>query len=75
MPVFAIMLAAVVSFMPMLSTESIIPGIDTRAPERTESSNGLMEPPNSLLISLPTFAMAASTSSTSPSGNVESCSM
>ncbi len=69
------MLAAVVSFRPMFSTLSIIPGIETRAPDRTENSSGLTEPPNPLLISPSTFAMAALTSSSSPSGNVESWSM
>ena len=32
----------VVSFRPMLSTVSIMPGMDTRAPERTETNSGFL---------------------------------
>ena len=43
--------AATSSFIPRLSIVSIIPGIDTLAPDLTETSNGLLSLPNFLLTS------------------------
>ncbi len=37
--------ATVASFKPTLSTVSSIPGIDTGAPERTDTSSGRRSPP------------------------------
>ena len=34
------------SFRPMLSTVSIMPGIESRAPERQETSSGFLASPN-----------------------------
>ncbi len=41
---------------------SIIPGIDTRAPERTDIKSGLVVDPNSMPICASTSFMARSTS-------------
>ena len=47
---------------------SIIPGIDTAAPERTETSSGFCFAPNCRPISRSTFAIAASTSAFNSAG-------
>ena len=46
------------SLRPRLSTVSIIPGIETRAPERTETRSGLAASPKPFPASLSTFASA-----------------
>ena len=56
------------SLIPRLRTVSIIPGMETRAPERTENNNGLDGSPNFLPCSASTLASAAFTSSSNPSG-------
>ena len=60
--------STVASFRPRLSTVSIIPGIDTRAPERTDTSNGLSASPNFWPTAASTFASAASTCAVRSSG-------
>ena len=45
--------ASTSSVMPRLRTVSIIPGIEARPPERTDTSNGFFESPNALPVSLP----------------------
>ena len=47
---------------------SIIPGIEARAPERTETKSGSEPPPNDLPTDFSTRASAASTSRSSPAG-------
>jgi hypothetical protein len=47
---------------------SIMPGIDTGAPERTDTSSGLRASPNVAPTSPSTAVMAASTSAASPAG-------
>jgi hypothetical protein len=59
----------VVSFNPRLSTVSIIPGMLTRAPERTESSRGFWASPNRAPIIFSTFFKAAATAFSNPGGN------
>ena len=49
------------SLRPRLSTVSIMPGIEARAPERTETSSGFFVSPKILPVSLPTCASAFST--------------
>ena len=49
---------------------SIMPGIDARAPERTETSSGERASPNVAPTALPTCASAASTSRSRPSGSL-----
>ncbi len=48
---------------------SIIPGIETAAPERTETSSGSSESPNRLPAFASSEAMCFATSSSSPSGS------
>ena len=45
----------------MLSTVSIMPGIDSRAPERQDTNSGFVVEPNLAPISFSIFAMAAAT--------------
>jgi hypothetical protein len=49
---------------------SIIPGMDARAPERTETSSGFFLPPNFRPISFSTRASAARTCASSALGYV-----
>jgi len=51
---------------------SIMPGIETAAPERTETSSGFVAEPNWRPISCSSFATAASTSALSSAGYVPS---
>ena len=60
----------VLSFRPRFRTESIIPGMDTRAPERTETSSGFFGSPKSFSISRSSRRMASATSRSSPGGYV-----
>ncbi len=50
------------SFMPRLRIVSIMPGIDARAPERTERSSGICLSPNLRPVSVSILATAFSTS-------------
>ena len=56
------------SFNPMFRTVSIIPGIDSRAPDRQERSRGLESLPNLAPIASSILPRAASTSSFTPAG-------
>ena len=49
---------------------SIMPGMEARAPERTETSSGEVTSPKRAPTALPMWASAASTSRSRPSGNV-----
>ena len=49
----------VIEHSPMLSTVSIMPGIDERAPERTDTSSGSAGSPNRLPMICSTLAIAA----------------
>ena len=62
------MASTVTSLRPRLSTVSIMPGIEARAPERTETSSGLAGSPKTWPVSVPTWASAASTWSTRSAG-------
>jgi hypothetical protein len=53
---------------PRLSTVSIIPGIETRAPERTLTSSGSFASPNLAPTSDSTWVIAARTSPSSAGG-------
>ena len=53
--------SAVASLRPRLSTVSIMPGIEARAPERTETSSGLSRSPKVLPVMRPICASAAAT--------------
>jgi hypothetical protein len=57
------------SFNPRFRTVSSIPGIDSRAPDRTDTSNGSSGSPSRLPARSSSSASAASTCSSSPSGN------
>jgi hypothetical protein len=57
---------------PRLRTVSIIPGIDTGAPERTDSSSGTGPAPNVFPVRSSSAASRANTSSTSPPGTAPS---
>ena len=52
---------SVSGFRPTLSTVSIMPGIEARAPERTETSSGFDGSPNFLPVACSVSAIAAST--------------
>ena len=56
----------------MLSTVSIMPGIDSRAPDRHETSSGLFAEPNSAPMIFSTCLSAASTCFCSSLGYVRS---
>ena len=60
--------ATVPSLRPRLSTVSIIPGMDSRAPERTDTSSGLSPSPKRRPMIFSTPAMARATSRSRPSG-------
>ena len=64
--------ATVRSFSPRFRIVSIIPGMETAAPHRTDTSSGRSAPPNCFPVSASTCFSAASTSSLSPSGYVSS---
>ena len=49
---------------------SIMPGMEARAPERTETSSGAATSPKVAPTALPTMASAASTSLARPSGSL-----
>ena len=49
---------------------SIMPGMEARAPERTETSSGAATSPKVAPTALPTTASAASTSFARPSGSL-----
>ena len=51
------------SFKPRFKTVSIIPGIETRAPERTETKHGFSLSPNLVSVRFSTNSIAFSTSS------------
>ena len=55
--------------MPMLRTVSIMPGMESRAPERQESSSGFFVEPNSAPITFSVFLRASSTWAFSSGGN------
>ena len=57
----AAMAATESSLSPRLRTVSIMPGMETAAPERTESSNGLRPSPNFLPVSFSKVLMALAT--------------
>ena len=57
-----------VSFIPRLRIVSIMPGIESRAPERTETSNGRSLSPSFFPTDFSTFASAASTAASSAFG-------
>ncbi len=50
------------SFMPRLRMVSIMPGIEARAPERTDTSSGISLSPNFMPVSFSMFFIALSTS-------------
>jgi hypothetical protein len=56
------------SVRPTLSTVSIIPGMENRAPDRTETSNGFSVPPKTRPVCRSRSRMASVTSAASPSG-------
>ena len=56
---------------PMLSTVSIMPGIDERAPERQLTSSGFSASSYFMPISFSTFSMAFHTSSIRPVGRAQ----
>ena len=58
----------VLEVRPTLRMVSIMPGMDLRAPERTETSNGWAESPKRLPVSFSMRAMLAATSSRRPLG-------
>ncbi len=60
--------ATVFSFRPMFRTVSIMPGMDSRAPERQESSSGFVSQPNLAPIVSSILPRAFSTSSFTPAG-------
>ena len=62
LPVLRIRPSTTSSFKPRLRIVSIIPGMEARAPERTETNNGFSTSPNLERISVSTCAMAFSTS-------------
>ena len=64
-PVFLAKPSTTSSFKPRFRMVSIIPGIEARAPERTETSKGFSTSPNLDFISSSTPAMAFSTSALS----------
>ena len=67
---FAANPSTVRSFNPTFKTVSIIPGIDARAPERTETSNGFAGSPNRMPIERSTFFKACNASSQRPGGYI-----
>ena len=67
LPVFFAMPAATSSLRPRLRMVSIMPGIEARAPERTDTSSGLLVSPNLQPIRFSTCVTAAFTSSCSSS--------
>jgi hypothetical protein len=58
------------SFSPTLSTVSIMPGIDTGAPDRTETSRGSTGAPSTLPLACCNPSRCSSISVQSPSGSV-----
>ena len=50
------------SFIPRLRIVSIMPGIEARAPERTDTSSGISLSPNFIPVSFSIFFIAFSTS-------------
>ena len=62
LPVFLAMPSTASSFRPRFRIVSIIPGIEARAPERTDSKSGFVLLPNSMPMFFSTCFMAASTS-------------
>ena len=64
--------STVSSFNPRLSTVSIMPGMEARAPERTETSSGFSGSPNRDPTTDSMWSMPASTSAASASGYVRS---
>ncbi len=56
------------SFRPRFNTVSIMPGIEARAPERTDTSSGFAGSPKLLPVRLSTLARAASTWPSSSAG-------
>ncbi len=63
MPVFAIRPGMVSLVRPTFRTVSIMPGIERRAPDRTEISSGFFGSPNFFPITFSVFAIAFATSS------------
>ena len=55
------------SFMPRLRIVSIMPGIEARAPERTDTRSGISRSPNFMPVRRSMFFMAFSTSGRSSS--------
>jgi hypothetical protein len=60
--------ATVSSFKPRLSTVSIMPGIEARAPERTETRSSRSGSPNRRPVTSPTLSSAAATCASSSAG-------
>mmetsp|Transcript_31795 Transcript_31795/g.75506 ORF Transcript_31795/g.75506 Transcript_31795/m.75506 type:complete len:204 (+) Transcript_31795:2096-2707(+) len=71
-PAFAASPFTTSSFSPRFSTVSIMPGIETAAPERTDRRRGLLGSPSFVPISCSTSFKPAMTSSHTPAGSVES---
>ena len=61
-PVLAIIPGMVFSVKPMFKMVSIIPGIEARAPERTDTKSGFFSEPNCFLVSRSIFLRLVSTS-------------
>jgi hypothetical protein len=61
--------SAVSSFRPMLSTVSIMPGMENLAPERQETKSGFLGSPKFLPTAFSTAFMAATSWSHMPGGN------
>ena len=59
--VFFATISTTSSFMPRLRIVSIIPGMESRAPERTDTSRGRSWSPNLLPVDFSTLAIAAAT--------------
>jgi hypothetical protein len=68
LPVDAARPSTAASLTPRLRIVSIIPGIETAAPERTETSSGFPASPKPFPVCVSSAAMCSSTSSSSPSG-------
>jgi len=68
LPVNLISAGSVSSFRPRFRTVSIMPGIETAAPLRTDTSSGLLPCPKVLPVSFSSFRMQASTCLSSPAG-------
>jgi hypothetical protein len=68
LPVDAARPSTATSFSPRFRIVSIIPGIETAAPERTDTSSGFDASPKPFPVRSSSAAMCLSTSSSSPTG-------